>query len=270
VQLPEGLYHLVTRPVPSTLALRVRPGAVLSALDVVVGSVRDATVDLAIGEQSLTLVNDTDRHQQIRIERAAPRDDVVTAARALSSSLFRRLLPDQIPGEGTLLRVSSLTMLAVVPASAAYRVVDDVVAAHAGCVVRLHGDGVLASFVDAVAAARAVRALAQRSELPVAAAVHRAPAGAVTFNERVDYFGRCVQEVIDLVDRASAGELVLSRAVGGELRSVMTLPAAARLVSIADLDDDTVRLHLSATEDVGQLGVDESDNNRRASSIPAT
>jgi hypothetical protein len=256
--------------VPSTLALRVRPGAVLSALDVVVGSVRDATVDLAIGEQSLTLVNDTDRHQQIRIERAAPRDDVVTAARALSSSLFRRLLPDQIPGEGTLLRVSSLTMLAVVPASAAYRVVDDVVAAHAGCVVRLHGDGVLASFVDAVAAARAVRALAQRSELPVAAAVHRAPAGAVTFNERVDYFGRCVQEVIDLVDRASAGELVLSRAVGGELRSVMTLPAAARLVSIADLDDDTVRLHLSATEDVGQLGVDESDNNRRASSIPAT
>jgi class 3 adenylate cyclase len=48
------------------------------------------------------------------------------------------------------------------------------------------------------------------------AAVHRASAGAVTLNERLDYFGACVQEVIELVARAKPGELVISDAIADD------------------------------------------------------
>jgi hypothetical protein len=50
----------------------------------------------------------------------------------------------------------------------------------------------------------------------VRCAVHRGAAGAVSLNEHVDYFGRVVHEVLNLIHRANVGELLLSDAVRGD------------------------------------------------------
>lgn len=113
--------------------------------------------------------------------------------------------------------------------------------------MRLHGDGVLTSFHDPVAAVRAATALSTSLPLPVAAAIHRAPAGAVTLNERLDYFGRGVQELLRIVERATPGELIVSAAVARDVEGLIELPGSAREAAGADaldLDGETVQLRM--------------------------
>jgi eukaryotic-like serine/threonine-protein kinase len=254
--LPPGLYRLTCRPQASQTALRIREGAPTTtaafALSSLAAPAGGGPWLLPTGRQPLTLTNDSDRNQLVRVERSTPRDDVLTAARMLSSSLFRRLLPDQVLAEGTLMRVSAVTLLVVVPRVdrpsledlyGFYRAVDEVIAGHGGTVVRLHGDGVLASFHDPVSAVRTAMSLSTKLPLPVAAAIHRAPAGAVSLNERLDYFGRGVQELLRIVERATAGELLISAAVGRDVEGLVDMPGA-EIDDLADLDDDTVQMRM--------------------------
>jgi class 3 adenylate cyclase len=258
--LPEGAYRVTCRPHRSETTLKVRPGAPTRtahfALSTLAGPPGGGPWLLPAGRQPLTIENDTDRSQLVRVERSTPRDDVVTAVRMLSSSLFRRLLPDQVLAEGTLMRVSAVTLLVVVPRVqnptledlyGFYRAVDEVIAGQGGTVVRLHGDGVLTSFHDPVAAVRAATALSTSLPLPVAAAIHRAPAGAVTLNERLDYFGRGVQELLRIVERATPGELLVTAAVARDVEGLIELPGSAREAAGAealDVDGETVQLRM--------------------------
>lgn len=227
VGLPEGHYQLASRTARWTMPFRVRAGAPLSRWDVALGDGRLPPLarELPSGRQELVVHNDLDRAHLVRVERVTPRDDVLTASRALSSSLFKRLFPGEVLAEGALVRVAAVTMLIVEPGHRGgrlaiedlyglYRAIDETVASHAGSVVRLHGDGVLAVFDNPAAAVRAAMAIGQSpTGAGLRAAVHRASAGAVTLNERLDYFGACVSEVIELVARARPGELLVSDAI---------------------------------------------------------
>lgn len=241
--LPEGAYQISGRLLPGSLAFRVRANAPEASIDVRLRDTAPTSQRLEGAErqprllpadaQRIVLDNDTDRAQLVRIERTTPRDDVLTASRALSSPLFRRLFPGEILAEGALVRVAAVTLLllevsrdqritlAIEDLYALYRGFDELVATHGGTVVKLHGDGVLAVFDDPVAAVQAAVAVARFARdgdergnktprVSIQGALHRGPAGAVALNDRIDYFGVGVQEAVSLVASARPGELLVS------------------------------------------------------------
>jgi len=272
VGLPEGHYQLASRTARWTMPFRVRAGAPLSRWDVALGDDHLPPLaagrspqnrELPSGRQELVVHNDLDRAHLVRVERVTPRDDVLTASRALSSSLFKRLFPGEVLAEGALVRVAAVTMLIVEPGHRGgrlaiedlyglYRAIDEIVAGHAGSVVRLHGDGVLAVFDNPAAAVRAALAIGlSPMGAGLRAAVHRASAGAVTLNERLDYFGACVSEVIELVARARPGELLVSDAIVSDPDVQEALGSSDGVE--ATLDDVGLRRRLGRTSPTFRL-----------------
>jgi serine/threonine protein kinase len=268
LRLPEGQYQFVARATKVSAAFRVKENAPTAHWDVPLslGPTNDATKVFSGGGQRFEIKNDTDRASQVRIERMTPRDDVLTAARALSSSLFKRLFPDQVLSDGAMLRVGAVTLLLIEPAPGFvsgfgledlygfFRVVDDVVASSGGAVVRLHGEGVMSAFDDPAAAINAVTLIGERTKHPnrLRAAVHRASAGAVTLNERLDYFGVCVSELLELIAHAGAGEILLSDDVAADGRC-LTLVRAGTPVS-GTLAEHGLRRRFIPTEPNLRLG----------------
>jgi class 3 adenylate cyclase len=170
--------------------------------------------------------------------------------------LFKRLYPHEVLADDAMVRVGSVIILIIEPVFAQradvdieqlyslYRRIDDVVTRHEGAVVRLHGDGVLSVFHDAAAAVQAVTSL-RTSSVNIRAALHRGPAGAVTLNERLDYFGNSIQEAIALVARARGGELLVSDAVADERSLAAARDAGAVMATISTIDDVGYRLQLA-------------------------
>jgi serine/threonine protein kinase len=256
--VPEGSYVFAGRMLGWSRPLRVRPQAPTTRWDLTLSSPPSSSSSMVLGEgrQLLELHNDTDRAQLVRLERTTPRDDVLTASRVLSSPLFKRLYPHEVLADDAMVRVGSVIILIVEPVFAhrehvdieqlysLYRRIDEVVTRHEGAVVRLHGDGVLSVFHDAAAAVQAVTSL-RSSSVTIRAALHRGPAGAVTLNERLDYFGTSIQEAIALVGRARGGELLVSDAVADERSLAVARDAGAVLATISTLDDVGYRLQLA-------------------------
>jgi serine/threonine protein kinase len=256
--VPEGSYVFTGRTLGWSRTLRVRSQAPTTRWDLALSpsSSSSSSMVLAEGRQLLELHTDTDRAQLIRLERSTPRDDVFTASRALSSPLFKRLYPHEVLADDAMVRVGSVIILIIEPVFAQradvdieqlyslYRRIDDVVTRHEGAVVRLHGDGVLSVFHDAAAAVQAVTSL-RTSSVNIRAALHRGPAGAVTLNERLDYFGNSIQEAIALVARARGGELLVSDAVADERSLAAARDAGAVMATISTIDDVGYRLQLA-------------------------
>ncbi len=257
--VPEGSYVFAGRTLGWSQPLRVRPQALTTRWDLTLSSPSSSSstsMVLGEGRQLLELHNDTDRAQLVRLERTTPRDDVLTASRVLSSPLFKRLYPHEVLADDAMVRVGSVIILIIEPVFAKredvdieqlyglYRRIGDVVIRHEGAVVRLHGDGVLSVFHDAAAAVQAVTSL-RSSSVAIRAALHRGPAGAVSFNERLDYFGTSIQEAIVLVGRAHAGELLVSDAVADERSLAVARDAGAVLATNSTLDDVGYRLQLA-------------------------
>lgn len=257
--VPEGSYVLTGRTLGWSRPVRVRPHAPTTRWELTLSSPpssSSSSMVLGEGRQLLELHNDTDRAQLVRLERTTPRDDVFTASRALSSPLFKRLYPHEVLADDAMVRVGSVIILIVEPVFAQradvdieqlyslYRRIDEVVTRHEGAVVRLHGDGVLSVFHDAAAAVQAVTAL-RTSSVAIRAALHRGAAGAVTLNERLDYFGTSIQEAIALVARARGGELLVSDAVADERSLAVARDAGAVMATISTIDDVGYRLELA-------------------------
>ncbi len=272
LNLPEGAYQIAGRTLGATAPFRVRASAPKTRWEASLSSLSSSSSSAPIrtfpeGRQEITLHNDTDRAQLVRIERTTPRDDVLTASRALTSSLFKRLYPGEVLADDAMVRVAAVTLLVIEPVSrprvvgdtsmdieglyGLYRRIDEVVTDHGGSVVRLHGDGVLAVFHDASAAVGAAAALgalpSPSSVVGLRAALHRGPAGAVTLNERLDYFGRSVTEVIALVARARAGELLVSEAIADHHGVLAAIKQGAVITTDSTIDDVGYRLRLTAS-----------------------
>ncbi len=164
----------------------------------------------------------------------------LSAKRLLSTETFRRLFRAEAPGEGEGLSVGDLTYLFtdLKDSTAMYDQVGDAtaynlvrlhfdvlaraVADHGGAVVKTVGDAIMATFVRAVDAVSAARAMMEALEafntsmatgLMLKIGIHRGHSIAVALNERLDYFGQNVNIASRTQQLADGGEILVSQDV---------------------------------------------------------
>jgi len=251
--LADGVYRVRGPQLPFAAEFRVRADAAGGRWDLTLSRGPEPTQPGALrpGAQRLTILNDRDREFVLRVERIAARDDALTAARASSLALFRELFPAEVLSPGQLIRVTNVTILVTelerardlydalgdARAFAAIhdhlRALGDAIRDAGGALVKTVGEGVLAAFVDPVAAARVGLDLpgipAAGLALRPRAAVHRGPALAVTLNDQLDYFGATVSRATRLLGSARGGELALSPSAAAD-------PGVAALLAARGLE----------------------------------
>jgi class 3 adenylate cyclase len=196
---------------------------------------------LRTGRQLLALTNDFSQELVARLERTAPRDDALTAARASALALFRELFPGEILSPGQLVSVTNVVLLATDLEQAGnlyqerddvrafalihehFRLLEERIRREGGALVKTVGEGLLAAFNDPVAALRAglelqtiLAAQPATRSLRLRVGVHRGPTMAATLNDRLDYFGTTVKAAVAAVQFARGGELVLTPAVAAD------------------------------------------------------
>ena len=120
-----------------------------------------------------------------------------------------------------------------------FRVLNEIIAAEAGAVVKTIGDAVMATFPTpdrAVAAVLRMRE-AMRSikhgdrDLLLKIGIHEGPCLAVTLNDRQDYFGRTVNIAARIASQASADQVFV-----GEDAQRVVRPDGFRLVEVDRFD----------------------------------
>ncbi len=226
----------------------------------------DTIPRLQTGSQVITLVNNTPRELQVRLERTAGREQALTAAAASSMALFREIFPNQTLSAGQIVSVTTVTLLQAEMISAVdlyeqlgdgpafERIrqtldrIDQTVRQEGGAVVKIVGEGVVASFVNPFAAAKAGVALLQQTTAgtsPLRIAIHRGPALVTTLNDRLDYFGTTAHLLRELLAQAGPGELLLTANVG-------TQPEVAQLLEEEKLKIDIPPLRIGTNRTIIQ------------------
>jgi serine/threonine protein kinase len=202
-----------------------------------------ARVLLASKAQSLSLENRLDREIVARVERTAPRQDALTAARAACMASFRRLFPSEVLAQGRLVAVGRTAFVVTRAVDqrrlmseigdarafehmlALFDVLDGAASDEGGAVVKTASGVSLSAFASGGQALRAALALRARLDaralephvgkraLDVRIAVHEGPAVAATFDGRLDYFGQSVERAIELLDHVPPSHVLVSSAV---------------------------------------------------------
>ena len=240
LSLPEGTYRLRGPQLPWSVDFRVRATTATCRWDIDLSRGLDPDRPRSLGAegQVLTLSNDCGRELLVRVERTAPRDDALTAARAASLPLFRELFPGEVLSPGQLVSVAAVTLLvtdleradrlyeelgdarAFVAIDEHFRLLEGCIHREGGTLIKTVGEGVVAAFEDPAAAVRAGLDLptvlmgqeATRG-LRLRVAIHRGRALAATRDDHLDYFGATACQAAELLRRADGGELLLTRAV---------------------------------------------------------
>jgi serine/threonine protein kinase/class 3 adenylate cyclase len=281
LKLPAGSYRLRGPQLPRAIDFLVTGG----------GTVHRWEIDLAnpvrwepggvLGArcQTLVLTNAHDCELVVRIERAAPRNDALTAARAACLGLFRELFPDEVLAPGQLASVSTatflLTALDAAQADALYQDLGDaqtfrVLHEHferlstairqgGGAVVKTVGEGVLAAFTDVAAAVRtaldlrcSLTASAATSALCLRMGIHSGTTLAATLNDNLEYFGTTARQAAKILPHAGCNELVLTQAVAAdpEVAAILQSRAVEGEVVPTDLAGQpyVIRVRLEAAE----------------------
>jgi eukaryotic-like serine/threonine-protein kinase len=234
-----GVYRLRSPHLPYLVEFRVAENLGVGRWDITLGSDRPQPPEsIRAGEQVLQLFNRADTEILLRLERTVSRDDSVTATQASSLALFRDLFPNQIMAQGQMANVAKVTLMALsVPSldllyqshgdSATFavvhnclRIADEAVRQKGGAVIKMIGDGFLATFDDPVGAVQiglTLPKLIAESETSkgraVQIAIHRGDAMLTTINDRLDYFGQNVNAVFDLLNTAEPGDLLITQSV---------------------------------------------------------
>ncbi len=216
----------------------------------------DHTPVMRDGSQALTMVNDLDHLQVMRIERMIPRDDIVTATHASTLPLFRELFPDQVIGQNRPIDANEMTLVATSICDVdelyerlgdrdAYELIGrhlDVlrlcIASHRGTVAKTVGEGVLAAFNDCEHAVDAALTLQTAindepglESIRLSIGVNRGRTLVATMNQRLDYFGSTARAVSALPDLA-AGDILLTESVFSDPQVQATLRSRGVGVSI--------------------------------------
>jgi len=175
----------------------------------------------------------------------------LTAKRLLTNQTFRDLYRTETLDVDQRLKITSLTFLftdlrgstelyervgdlvAFDLVQSHFRVLNEIVAAEAGAVVKTIGDAVMATFPTpdrAVAAALrmrdAMRGLNEangREDLLLKIGVHEGPCIAVAMNERQDYFGQTVNIASRVQGLASSQSIFATLAVVGDAKTAQLL-----------------------------------------------
>ncbi len=255
--LGEGAYRLRGPQLAFTVDFRVAPEAPTKHWDLSLsrGPHPELPRSLRAGGQMIALTNDVDRELVVRVERTAPRDDALTAARASSLALFRELFPGEILSPGQLINLATVTLVVTeldhagdlyqeMGDARAFALIHeqflrlgDCLKRHGGAPVKTVNEGIVAVFSEPVAALQAaldlMPALADGEltrDLKLRVGVHRGPAMVATLNDHLDYFGTTVSVASRLPHLAAGGEVILSQAVASDPR-VAALLQAQRLSS---------------------------------------
>lgn len=245
LELSEGAYRLRGPQLPWSVEFSIRgsSGARRWELELAPGLAPSSPAVLPVGGQVLVLENHFDRDLVVRVERTASRADALTAARAASLALFRELFPDQLLAPGQLAAVSMVTLMVTAldqaRADALYRdlgdarafgVIQDAIRAQAdaikaagGAVVKVQGEGLVASFSDLTAAVKTALGLLERRTTDESAdvlmpciGIHRGPALAATVNDQLEYFGATARQAAATLDHACEGDLILTQPVAAD------------------------------------------------------
>jgi class 3 adenylate cyclase len=245
LELSEGAYRLRGPQLPYALDFRVQPGAAATRWEVTLSAAHreEWPRTLRVGGQVLVLTNSYQQEVLVRVERTAPRDDALTAARAASLALFRELFPGEVLSPGQLVSVATVTLLVTALDHAGslygtlgdarafglihehFRLLDERLRQGGGALVKTVGEGIVASFDQVVAAVEAaldlqevLRQAPATRDLRLRVGVHRGPAMAATLNDHLDYFGTTVSQAMQLPLLAQGGEVILTQAVAADPR----------------------------------------------------
>jgi class 3 adenylate cyclase len=219
------------------------------------GHAPNETVEMRPGPLRLTVENHTDQRVLPNVCIAGEelhtllgrRRPFLTAKRLLSNQTFRDIYRTDTLDIDQRLRITSLTFLftdlkgstelyervgdltAFDLVRAHFRVLQEIVAAQAGAVVKTIGDAVMATFPTpdrALAAAfrmreamRQLNAERGREDLLLKIGIHEGPCLAVTLNDRQDYFGQTVNIASRVQNLAQPDAILATHAVVEESRS---------------------------------------------------
>jgi class 3 adenylate cyclase len=179
----------------------------------------------------------------------------LTAKRLLTNQIFRDIYRTDTLDVDQGLKLTSLTFLftdlkgstelyervgdlvAYDLVRAHFRVLNEIVAAEAGAVVKTIGDAVMATFPTpdrALAAALRMRQSVQsiKDDLLIKIGIHEGPCLAVTLNDRLDYFGQTVNIAARVQGLADSQAILATRPVI-ENAQVSRLLEATKLAPIA-------------------------------------
>ncbi len=204
----------------------------------------------------------------------------LSGKRLLLTPLFGELYKTQLVNEGDGLTVSDLTFLfsdlkgstplydaigdvnAYFMVRQHFEILNGIVLAHNGIIVKTIGDAVMAAFerpADAVAAAiDMIEALSKFNQtvsqpLGLKLGIHRGRAIAVTLNDRIDYFGQDVNIAARVQGLAEGGEICISR-------DVIEAPGVGAIIKAHQVTDDYVQLKgVGQKVDISRIAVDRAD-----------
>jgi class 3 adenylate cyclase len=282
VQLPND-FIIIFDPVrhgTQFLDVKGEPTRERQALSMVFNKLKapTGTIEMRPGPLRLSLENRTDRRVLPALWIAADplhrllgkRKPFLTAKRLLTNQTFRDLYRTEILDIDQRLRITSLTFLFtdLKGSTALYERVGDlvaydlvrqhfhilqaVVAAEAGAIVKTIGDAVMATFSTpdrALAAALRMReemarinAERQNQDLLLKIGIHEGPCLAVMLNESQDYFGQTVNMAARVQGLASSRAILATK-------SVVEDPKAAKLLQHAGIQPTMQRAALRGIAD---------------------
>jgi serine/threonine protein kinase/class 3 adenylate cyclase len=242
LELVEGAYTVRGPQMPFTVDFRTSHASAqhatgLKRLELSLARPPDSRSPIRLRpfSQVIHLCNDTTQDQQVRIERLANRHDALTAAKASTMALFRELFPGEVLAGDQIVSIAHLTLLRVKLLCARWlyesmgdgpafghvrrhlehmlRVVQD----NDGAIVKIIGEGILASFARPLQAVQAAVQLVSQplasDPLPMAAAASAGSTMVATINDRLDYFGGMVQDLETSLESATAPAVILTSAI---------------------------------------------------------
>jgi len=241
--LETGSYRLRGPQLPYAIDFRVEPGVPCHRweVDLARGPEVDLPRSLKVGAQSMALANSLDRELLVRVERVAPREDALTAARASSLAIFRELFPGEVLSPGQLISLDTITLVVTDLDQAGdlyadlgdsrafaivlehFRLIDAKVRQEGGALIKTIHEGTVSAFADPASAIRAAMAFpglmleGERTKgLGIRVGLHRGSAMVATLNDHLDYFGKTVAIASSLPGLARGGQIVLTRPVASD------------------------------------------------------
>ncbi len=239
LNLAEGAYILRGTQLPFTVTFQVGHTNDMRRIELSLARPpAEACIRLPVGSQVIHLCNDSPSDQQIRIERVAARHDALSAAKASTSTLFRELFPGEVLATDQIVSVAHISVMRVQlhgtqqlyetlgdgPAFAQIRRslnhILQSIKEHSGAVVKTIGEGFLAVFADPLHAFRAATEMFDSAatnpavnNLKISAAIHSGTALVATLDDRLDYFGKTLQCVEQMINAVSPSAIYASTAV---------------------------------------------------------
>ncbi len=270
LNLSEGAYVVRGPQLPYIINFRVGHNEGLRSVELSLARPpADARIQLPGGSQVIHLCNDSAIDQQVRIERTVDRHDALSAARASTMALFRELFPSEILSSDQIVSVAHVTVMRVKihgtqqlyetlgdgPAFNQIRVTLDrvlqAIRQNSGAIVKTIGEGVLATFVDPKHAVLAAIELVKNktdSDTRLSVAIHCGTAMVATVDERLDYFGKTLKTLEQLIEAAKPHAIALTSSIT-ELAEVRSLledhQLQVRILQQIFLSDDAIAHEVS-------------------------